>query len=53
MSDVCRYRDVKRASTNPARYGDAMKRKLILGGLITAFILGAANIHRIIKPVPS
>ncbi|MEA2192061.1 MAG: hypothetical protein QOI73_2182 [Solirubrobacteraceae bacterium] len=30
-----------------------MKRKLILGGLLTAFIVGAANIHRIIKPVPS
>jgi len=30
-----------------------MKRKLIFGGLITVFVFGAANIHRIIKPVPS
>ncbi len=40
-------------TSNGALYGDRMKRKLILGGLLTAFIVGAANIHRIIKPVPS
>jgi len=42
-----------RPTPNPALYGERMKRKLIFGFLLTAFIVGAGNIHRIIKPVPS
>ncbi len=30
-----------------------MKRKLIIGASVTAVLVAAAGLHRIIKPVPS
>ncbi|MEY2441126.1 MAG: hypothetical protein QOJ46_552 [bacterium] len=34
-------------------YGEAMKRKLVLGLLLAAALGAAAGLHRIIKPVPA
>jgi hypothetical protein len=36
-----------------ALYGEAMKRKLVLGLLLAAALGAAAGLHRIVKPVPA